>query len=116
MTSTPLTNCLVSNRKRVALSQEEIGFLLGAESGDTVCRHERFAREPDLRTMLAYEAIYKRSASELFSGMYREIEKEVEERAKTLLLKMESGKPNQRTAHRRQILADIAGVPLPKTI
>src|SRR4051794_13547660 len=73
MSSTPLPNYLRSNRKRSGLSQDEVAFLLGAQSGAKVCRNERFVREPSLATALAYQAIFQRPASELFGGLYEEI-------------------------------------------
>ena len=83
--------------------------MLGLESGDTVCRHERFSREPTLETILAYEAIYKRTGSELFGNLYQKVEREVEERAKALLVKVNKGKSTPRIERKRQILSDIAG-------
>jgi len=107
MTSTSLLpNYLLANRKRLALSQDEVAFLLGTQSGAKVSRHERFVREPSLKTALAYEAIYQRSASELFSGLYREVEREVAARARTLEARSQPS-TKQRTP-RRQALAAIA--------
>jgi hypothetical protein len=51
-----LPNYLQSQRKRLALSQEEVGFLLGIggmTKGEKVCRDENFAREPSLQDALA---------------------------------------------------------------
>jgi transcriptional regulator with XRE-family HTH domain len=107
MPSSPLPNYLLSNRKRSALSQEDVAFLLGTRSGSKVSRHERYVREPSLKTALAYEAIYQRSASELFSGLYGEVEREVAARAKTLS-KTLHGKSTPPLASRRQTLAVIA--------
>lgn len=107
MPLSPLSNYLLSNRKRSALSQEDVAFLLGTQSGAKVSRHERFAREPGLRTALAYEAIYQRSASELFSGLYGEIERAVAVRAKALATKRD--KPSRQSVQRSQTLATLAG-------
>jgi transcriptional regulator with XRE-family HTH domain len=104
-----LPNYLLSNRKRSALSQEDVSFLLGTQSGAKVCRHERFAREPSLRTALAYEVIYQRSASELFSGLYGEVEREVAQRAQKLASEGGSSNPNRQTDQRHLTLAAIAG-------
>src|ERR1022692_2737361 len=57
MTSPQLPNHLLSNRKRLALSQGEVAFLLGTESGAQVCRYEQFDRQPSLETALACEVI-----------------------------------------------------------
>jgi len=114
MTSPQLPNYLLSNRKRLALSQDEVAFLLGAESGENVCRHERFLREPTLATALAYEVIFKRSASELFGGLYQRIEGEIIARAKILYGKAGGRKLNQRTTHKHRMLSDLAGIRLQK--
>ena len=108
MTSAQLPNYLRANRKRSALCQAEVSFLLGNETGETVCRHERFDREPSLRTALAYEAIYQRPARELFFGLYQNIEQQVADRAKTLTSRTDLRKSNRRSAQRRQTLTDLA--------
>ena len=82
-----LSNYLRTNRRRLALPQEEVGFLVGINGegkGIKVCRDEKFSREPDLRTALAYEAIYGKPVRELFAGLYEQVEQEVAERAKLL--------------------------------
>jgi transcriptional regulator with XRE-family HTH domain len=99
---TQLLNYLLSNRKRLSLSQAEVAFLLGNKGGAKVSRYERFNREPSLATALALEVIFQRSASELFGGLYQKVEQEVIERARTLA---DHGKLN---ARKRQILINIA--------
>jgi transcriptional regulator with XRE-family HTH domain len=87
MSSLPLTNYLRSHRKCLALTQEEVGFLLGVNGenrGAKVCRDERLVREPSLATALAYEVIYQKPVRELFAGMYEQIEQEVAIRARNL--------------------------------
>src|SRR5258706_13644543 len=108
MTSPQLPNYLRANRKRLALSQDEVAFLLGAQSGTKVCRYERFLREPSLKTGLAYEAIFKTSASELFGGLYQKVENEVAARAKILAARQDHGLSNARNTRKRQTLAHLA--------
>ena len=105
---TKLPNYLRSNRKRLALSQEEVSFLLGTRGGAKTNRHERFVREANLATALAYQVIYQRPVSELFGGLYEKIEKLVAARAKVLRHRIQCGKPNRQTARKRQILLNIA--------
>jgi len=93
---------------RLALSQDEVSFLLGGHSGTKACRYERFVREPSLETALAYEAIFKTSVSELFGGLYQKVEREVAERAKILAEKDNNGKTSAQTARKRQALAELA--------
>ena len=85
MSSHQLSNYLRSYRKRTGLSQDDVAFLMGVESGAKVCRYERFARVPNLRTAFAYEVIFDTPASELFGGCYQQIEKQVTQRAIRLL-------------------------------
>ena len=82
-----LPNHLRAHRKRLGLSQADIAFLLGVESGAKVCRYERFVSDPSLETALACEAIFKRPLRELFAGHYQNIEKEVARRARKLIKK-----------------------------
>jgi transcriptional regulator with XRE-family HTH domain len=108
MASPQLPNYLRANRKRLALSQGEVAFLLGTDSGAQVCRYERFTREPSLATALACEAIFKRSVSELFPGLYQKVEGEVAARAKALAGKTNGRKPTQQVARKREALAALA--------
>ena len=91
MASSQLPNYLLSNRKRLSFSQEEVAFLLANIGGAQVSRYERFVREPTLETALALEVIFQRSASELFGGLYQKVEREVAARAKTLSHRVDLG-------------------------
>lgn len=108
MTSSRLPNYLRANRKRLALSQDEVAFLLGTQRGAKVCRYERFDRNPSLATALAFEAIFQRPVRELFGGIYQKVEEEVASRAKTLRDRENNREPNERTNRKRQILINIA--------
>lgn len=108
MTSTQLPNYLRANRKRLALSQDEVAFLLGTKSGAKVSRYERFAREPSLKTALEYEAIFQRSVSELFGGMYQDAEQNVVKRAQLLLQVPHPDETTPQTIRKREALAGLA--------
>jgi transcriptional regulator with XRE-family HTH domain len=106
MSSSHLTNYLRTNRKRLALSQEEVAFMLGfkgEDKGIKVCRDENFAREPSLQMALAYEAIYGLPIRELFAGLYEQVEKEVAQRAKILTYR----KDRESNLKRQQTLANL---------
>lgn len=107
MTSPLLPNYLRAHRKRLALSQDEMAFLLGMQDGTNVSRNERFARVPSLEAALAYEVIHGKPARELFAGLFENIEQEVTARAATLA-KRQADKPGQRVAHQRTVLSAIA--------
>ena len=110
MSSPLLSNYLRANRKRLAFSQDEVAFLLGTQSGAKVCRYERFVREPSLQTALAYEAIFKRTVSELFPGLYQKVEREVAARAKTLAERADCRRSTQQTARKREAIAELAAL------
>ena len=95
MSSHTLFNYLRTFRKRAGLSQDEVAFLMGVGSGAKVCRYERFARVPNLRTALICEVIFDTPASELFSGFYCEIEREVSRRAKRLVHRLNKKAPDR---------------------
>lgn len=101
-----LPNYLRTHRKRLSLSQEEVGALLGMKGmnkGIKVSRHEGFSREPLLETALAYEAIYGVPVKELFTGLYEQVEQKVAERAKLLSYRVVA-KPNPK---RQEIIANL---------
>ena len=110
MASPQLPNHLRSHRKRLALSQEEVGYLLGSASGAKVCRYECFIREPGLRCVLAYEAIFQKPARDLFPGLYWGIERDVVARAAKLLSRMEGWTANRHVEHKRKALTGIAAL------
>ena len=82
---------------------------MGTKGGAKISRYERFAREPSLKTALAFEVIYKRATSELFDGLYNKVEKEVTERAKILTYKQDR-KPTAVTARKRETLTALAKI------
>jgi DNA-binding XRE family transcriptional regulator len=102
-----LPNYLRAHRKRLALSQGEVAYLVGSHGGAKVCRDEKFVRQPSLETALAYAALYQVPVEELFGGLYRRMEQEVATRAKVMTYRKE-GKTNERTRHKRKKLEAVA--------
>ncbi|HLX70112.1 MAG TPA: hypothetical protein VKV04_10850 [Verrucomicrobiae bacterium] len=80
----PLPNLLRATRRRLALFQDDVAFLLGKQDGRKVSEYELLAHLPNLETALAYEAIFKMPVSELFPGLYMEVERKISARAKSL--------------------------------
>ncbi len=107
MASSPLPNHLLAHRKRLALTQDEMAYLLGTQEGSNVCRGERFTRMPSLEDALAYEAIHGKPVRELFAGLYENIAQGVAARATTLAAR-DGDKSGRRAEHRRKMLAAIA--------
>ncbi len=106
MPSPQLSNYLRSNRKRLALSQGELAFLLGRENSAEVSRYENFERVPGLETALAYEVIFGMPLSEIFGGLYQRVEGEVADRAR-ILASRKNGKPD---SAKREMLGQLGAI------
>jgi transcriptional regulator with XRE-family HTH domain len=105
-----LTNYLRTHRKRAGLSQDEIAFLLGCQSGSKISRYERFARQPNLQTAFAYEVISGTPARELFAGVFQEVESTTIKRVHLLIRQLEAAKPDRMTTQKLEVLKAIASV------
>lgn len=82
--SRKLNNHLRRHRRRAGFSQGEIAFLLGRRAASIASRHEQCARQPNLETALAYQAIHGVPVSDLFPSTYRKVENKVLKRARVL--------------------------------
>jgi transcriptional regulator with XRE-family HTH domain len=102
-----LPNYLRTFRKRAYLTQDELAFLLGTESGTRVSRYEQFDREPGLETALAYEIIFSESSDELFAGLYEQIAERVRDRAEQLVTRVEAHATSAVTRHKLEVLRAI---------
>lgn len=108
MSSHKLPNYLRAYRKRAGLSQEEVAFLLGVRSGAKVCRYERLGRQPRLRTVIAYEIIFRATGRELFGGLYQTVEREVAARAAVLRYKLTRGNQDRVTTRKLETIKALA--------
>lgn len=116
MASAPLPNYLLSHRKRLALSQDEVAFLMGTHGGSKVSRYECFVRVPSLETALAFEAIFQKPVRELFGGLSKRMEQQVAARAKILTYRKERGKPSGKSARKRQALSAMMALKTNPTV
>jgi len=101
-----LSNYLLTNRKLLALSQDEVAFLLGAtgpSKGSKVSKDESSSREPSLKDVLTYELIYGKPARELFAGVYEQMQQEVAQRAKILTYR----KTQNNSPKRQEVLTNL---------
>lgn len=85
-----------------------MAFLLGCQSGAKASRYERFARQPSLETVLAYEAIFGVPARELFAGVYEQARAAIQSRARALSENLESADSDPATARKREFLNTVA--------
>jgi len=85
-----LENYVRRYRRRAGLSQDEMAFLLGCQSGTKVSHYERFARQPSLANAFGYEAVFGAPMRDLFAGVYEQSLNIVQKRAGALAKILES--------------------------
>ena len=105
--SSKLQNYLRTYPKRSGLSQDEVAFLLGGQSGTKVSRYERFTRKPSLESLFAYELVFGVPARELFAGAYQKVERRMLNRAQLLTRKLSRATPTPMATRKLEILQAI---------
>src|SRR6202521_2855546 len=108
MVTPRLENYLRTYRRKSGLTQQEVGCLLGRETGAQVSRYEKRHRLPPLETALAYEEIFGVPVSELFAGIRQSVGRDVARRRLELRAKLQTKTPNahdaRMTAHKLRSL------------
>jgi transcriptional regulator with XRE-family HTH domain len=106
-----LQNYLRTFRRRSGLSQQDISYLCGCQSGNKVSRYERFVREPSLRAAFIFEVVFKEHASDLFAGTFQEMHKSTIRRARFLLRRLErKAGSDPQFQQKLEVLREIAGL------
>jgi DNA-binding XRE family transcriptional regulator len=75
-----LPNYVRIHRRKVGLSQRELGRILGYQNEFPISKHERFHATPTLATALGYEIVFRIPVSEIFAGLKELVEEDVEQR------------------------------------
>jgi transcriptional regulator with XRE-family HTH domain len=104
-----LPNYLRTHRKRACLSQKEVAFLIGSKSGARVCRYERNRQAPNLRTLLAYEILFRSPIQEVYGGVADEVELGLKRRVRLLIQKIAKLKPGRHAAQKLSFLSAVLG-------
>jgi transcriptional regulator with XRE-family HTH domain len=71
-------------RKAAALSQRDLGLLLGLASQSSVSEYEAGLTRPSLATVVASELLFDVPAKDLFPALYNDVRQELVVRAKDL--------------------------------
>ena len=79
--------------------------LLGCRDGGKVSRYERFHREPNLRTALAYEVIFNVPVRELFAGASQKVERKTLRKIGLLGRRLSRREQTHQIAHKLEALA-----------
>ena len=112
MPSLKLPNYLRTFRRRAGLSQDEVAFLLGCQSGAHVCHYERFRRVPSLRTALAFAVIFQTPIQMLYAGEFQKVEQAIRRRAKRLSARLSVANTDPSTARKVALLDAVANAPI----
>jgi len=102
----PLKSYLRTHRRRWGLTQKELAFLIGAESGTTVSRLEQLKRLPNAAAALACLIVFDTTAFEIFPALFSEVRDAVRERANELYEELQ-GDPSATTRVKLDFLEGI---------
>lgn len=103
----PLPNYLRTYRKCAGLTQDEMAYLLGCQSGTKISRYEQYARKPNLETVLACQVIFHIPTETLFLGTYRKVEEKTRRRVLLLIRRLDKQSKNPMTARKLEHLRKI---------
>jgi len=95
-----------THRRRWALTQKELAYLLGIKSGTQVSRYERLQREPQLRIALACQVIFGSFPHSLFPKLFSVVEEDVMRRAHELYQSLD-GSVSKVAARKRTLVNDM---------
>ena len=87
--SSPVHSYLRTHRRKWALTQEELAFLLGQKSSAHISRLEQGKRLPGTDVVLACEVLFGITPRSLFPKLYEDVEKAVLARAATLYKRLD---------------------------
>jgi|HubBroStandDraft_2_1064218.scaffolds.fasta_scaffold327670_2 DNA-binding XRE family transcriptional regulator len=76
------------HRRKVGLSQRELGRVLGYQDEFSISKHEQFHSTPTLVTALGYEIVFRVPVSEIFAGLKDQVEEDIEQRLVELELRL----------------------------
>jgi len=95
------TNYLRTFRRRSALTQEELSYLLGERTGAKVSRYERDLREPNLENLYRLEYIFHKNLAGLYPGLDKRLAPDISKRACNLKKKITDKKENSDQTNRK---------------
>jgi len=94
-----LVSSLRSLRRRAGLSQSDLAELVGYLRKRDVSRHELGTAAPSLLVAFSYEVVFGVPAARLFPGIYKTVEKGIEERLGKIERELHQSSGKGRKAH-----------------
>lgn len=93
-------------RKRHALTEFDLAFLIGQRSDAPIYGYERGDRNPTLEAALALQILFSQVPHQLFPGLYEAVEDKVMRRAAQMLQKLD-GHRDRRSEAKRELLETL---------
>ena len=100
-----LSSYLHTLRKQWGLSQPDLASLLGI-TASALCRFENLSRRPTAELIIGAEVIFGHGAKEVFPALYRDIERDIVNRAKARHKRLDS-KTDPTTREQLRLLTEI---------
>lgn len=99
-------NLLLSERKKCALHQSEVGRLLGV-SGDAIGNYELGERTPALIIALGFEILYGKAVASFFPETVLDVAERIVDGANALSARLE-GRSDRQSLSKQEYLASLA--------
>ena len=103
---TRLRNYLRFHRRKSALTQKELAFLLGYENHSAVSRSESAEQKIDLGPAFAYQLLFDVELSDLFPALYKQVQQGLVPRVHALQARIKASKSSQITAAKLKLLRE----------
>jgi transcriptional regulator with XRE-family HTH domain len=104
--SSTIHSYIRTHRRKWALTQKELAFLLGRKSSTHVSKLEQAKRTPTVDIIIACEIIFGMSSGQLLPKLYEEVEGDVMARAAELYEKID-GKKSRAAARKKELLSAV---------
>jgi DNA-binding XRE family transcriptional regulator len=94
-------------RRRYALAEEDLAFLIDQRSQSAIAQFESGDRVPTLAQALALQVLFRAPPHRVFPGLYEDVEDGVMRRASELVDRLE-GETDTRSTAKREFLESLA--------
>ena len=99
-------NYLRLHRRQRGLTQEELAYLLGYQSGAKISRLEQIEPAQVLSLGFAFELLFGVDAREIYPALYEAVRETVVQRIRELEARLQTARPTQKTVIKRRLLEE----------
>ena len=100
------TNYLRLHRRKRGLTQEELAYLLGYQSGAKISRLEQAESAQVLSLGFTFELLFGVDAREIYPALYDAVRQTVSQRLRELGIRLQATRPTQKTIIKRRLLKE----------